>query len=214
MTKLIIIRHGESLGNKVNSFLGHTDLDLSDKGKLQAQYVAKFLKDVHIDKIYSSDLLRAYNTIKPTADEKNMQIITSKNLREIYAGEWENKKFDQLCTNPKYKDAYKIWRTDIGNAECTGGESVKNLCIRICNEVEKIARENAGKTILIATHATPIRCMITKWSNTPIELMKNIPWVKNASLTYAEYNNGIFTVTSADNTNHLGDLVTQLPKNV
>ncbi len=212
MTKLILLRHGESLGNMVNRFLGHTDMDLSPTGYRQASLAGEYLKKFKIDVIYSSDLIRAYNTAKPTADALGIEIIKSSNLREIYAGNWEGKTFDELDT--EFEDAYYVWKNDIGNAHCTGGESVFDLSKRICPEVEKIAKENDGKTVLIATHATPLRCMMAKWNNQPIESMKDIPWVKNASLTFAEYEDGVFKITQKDFTEHLGETVTKLPKNV
>ena len=61
---MYFIRHGQSLGNQLGVFLGHTDLDLSELGYRQAACTAQYLKDIKIDKVYSSDLLRAENTLK------------------------------------------------------------------------------------------------------------------------------------------------------
>ena len=77
MTKLILIRHGESLGNAVRKLLGHTDLDLSPLGYQQAEAAAVALKDERIDAIYSSDLLRAYNTAVPHARLRGIDVIPS-----------------------------------------------------------------------------------------------------------------------------------------
>ncbi len=212
MTELILIRHGESLGNMVHKFLGHTDLDLSPTGYKQAELVYKYLKNKKIDAIYSSDLIRAYNTIKPTADALRIQIIKSKNLREIYAGDWEGKLFDDLCI--EYKEEFNIWKTDIGNAKCVNGESVENLSKRIYAEVEKIARENDGKTVVIATHATPIRCLTAKWQGIDLCDMKNIGWTKNAGMVFAKFSDGDFEIIKKDFLEHLGETVTMLPNNV
>ena len=51
--RLIFVRHGQSLGNKVRSFLGHTNLDLSELGYAQAELTGKYLKERKIDAIYS-----------------------------------------------------------------------------------------------------------------------------------------------------------------
>ena len=66
-TKIYFIRHGESLGNAARKILGHTDLDLSELGYRQAFATAEHLKDIHIDVIYSSDLMRAMHTAEPNA---------------------------------------------------------------------------------------------------------------------------------------------------
>ena len=55
-TKLIFLRHGQSIGNLERRLLGHTDLDLSELGYRQAESAAYALKDEKIDFIYSSSL--------------------------------------------------------------------------------------------------------------------------------------------------------------
>ena len=212
MTKLILVRHGESLGNYVDKFLGHTDLDLSPKGYKQAEFVRKYFSDIHIDKIYSSDLSRAYNTIVSTAQEKGISITKSENLREIYAGGWENKTFDELMS--EFEDDYRVWRENIGHAICTGGESVEDLQKRICKEIKKICDENPDKTIVVATHATPIRVFTAKCLGYSLNEIKNIEWAKNASINIFDYSAGEFKMLKYGFADHLGGLVTELPKNV
>ncbi len=212
MTKLILVRHGESLGNYVDKFLGHTDLDLSPKGYNQAEFVKKYFSKIHIDKIYSSDLLRAYNTIISTAEEKKIPVIKSENLREIYAGSWENKTFDELAT--EFEEDYGVWLQNIGVSRCTGGESVEELQTRIYKELKKICDENPDKTVVVATHATPIRVFAAKCLGYSLDEVKNIKWAKNASTSIFNYSDGIFEMLEYDFVDHLGDFVTELPKNV
>ena len=95
-TKLILIRHGQSIGNLTKRFLGHTDLDLSELGYLQANCTAEYLKNEKIDIIYSSDLIRAYNTAVPHAKIRGLDINTSIHLRENFVGEWENMFVDDI----------------------------------------------------------------------------------------------------------------------
>lgn len=211
-TQLYLIRHGESDGNYRRAFLGHTNLDLTPKGHEQAENTALYLNDIHTDIIYSSDLLRAYNTAMHTARLKGMEIITNKNLREIYAGEWENKSFDELCS--QYPEEYGLWKDNIGVAHCSGGESVQELRERIADEIFSIAKENEGKTVFIFTHATPIRTFRAECEGLPPEEMKNIPWVGNASVTHAEYENGKMRIIEYGTDYFQGDIQTRLPKNV
>ena len=212
MTNLIIIRHGESMGNQAGIFLGHKNLDLSPKGKMHAELARDYFKNYKIDAVYSSDLLRAYNTAKPTADYFGLEINTSRNLREIFAGDWEGKPYAQI--DEQYKYAWDVWLNDIGSCTTTNGESVKELSNRVCNEVLKIAEENDGKTVLIATHATVIRCLMTVFTGKTLAQMNDTPWTQNASINFAEYNNGELTFTKTNIIDHLGDLVTAFPENV
>ena len=203
MTTLLLIRHGESMANADKVFVGHTDVDLSPQGELQAQKTAEFIKENYkVDKVYASDLKRAYRTGKFVADAFGLEVIADKGLREIYAGSWEGEKFQDLMeTNADYA----VWKSDIGNSCPTDGEAVKLLEIAILNE---------GKTIAIATHATPIRCMIARCMGMGLSGMKLFPWAVNASVTEITFENDIFMVTKAPQYKHLQDLKTEFPKNV
>lgn len=188
-TKIMLIRHGESLANAKGVYLGHTDWDLSELGYQQAEVVSKYLENEKIDIIYSSDLLRAYNTAMPHARRHNLDVIKNRNLREIYLGEWEGRLVSEL--EESYPEEFGVgWRYNFGTCAVPSGESVPELAVRIYNEILKIARENEGKTILIAIHAAAIRAFWGKVTNTPEkDVAANIPFPRNASITTVYYHN-------------------------
>jgi len=210
--RFIIERHGQSMGNLVRSFLGHTDLPLSELGRKQAAKTAEYLKDEKIDVIISSDLKRAYQTAEPLARLKGMDIIPNEALREIYAGKWENMFFDDILTT--YPEEFSVWRNDIANAVCTGGEAVRALDCRIYNEICRLGEKYGGKTVFIATHATPIRMLRIRALGLPIDEAKNHTWAPNASVTEIGYNNGKLYLLKDTVSEHLEGLITQLPKTV
>ncbi len=213
MTTLLMIRHGESEANRNKVFAGNLDADLQSNGLKQAQKTAEFIvANYKVDKVYASDLKRAFKTGKCVADLAGVEIIPNKNLREISAGQWEGMKYSDLATD--YSDDYNIWLTDIGNACCTGGESVKQLAKRVMAELTAIASANDGKTIVIATHATPIRAMQTLVKHGNLENMHAVAWVTNASVTTFEYENGVWKCVKISEDAHLNELKTELPKNV
>ena len=204
MTHVYFVRHGESEGNLHDLFIGVTDLDLTDLGRKQAERVASYFKDIEIDAIFSSDLLRAYHTACPLAEMKGLPITKCEKMREIYAGEWEGMVFSDICE--KYPMG-AIWWNDTGNACPVGGESVAELQVRILAEVSRIAKENEGKTICIFTHFTPIYALRTAWEGVPLSEMKNMPKPSNASVTHAIYENGEFSqLVEYANNDYLGEL--------
>lgn len=211
-TQIYLIRHGESEGNKARAFLGHTDLDITETGHIQAENTARFLKDIKADVIYSSDLIRAYNTALHTAEMKGMEIIKNSNLREIYAGQWETLKFTEL--EDRFKNEYGVWKENIGEASCPGGESTAQLQKRIVTEVTKIARDNQGKTVFIFTHATPLRVFKAYCDGKGLDGIKDVPWSTNASVTHVEYENGKFNVIQYGIDYFQDKDITKLPANV
>lgn len=160
MTKLIFIRHGESEANLNGCFAGQLDIGLSEKGKLQAELTAEYIaRNYRVDAMYSSDLKRAYDTAKPLAEKIGRSAISTQGLREINAGAWQGLCFDEL--QACYADTYGIWLNNIGLAECPLGERVKQLSERIWRSVSNIAQAHVDKTIVLVTHATPIRALVS-----------------------------------------------------
>lgn len=206
-TKIILVRHGQSIGNLTRTFLGHTDLDLSETGFLQAKATAEHLKNEKIDKIYSSDLKRAYNTAKFHADLRNLDVICSKKLREAYAGEWENQNVDRLIEIWGREMFADQWKANFGEFTFPGGESIKEAGKRFYNEILTISHENQGKTVLICAHAAVIRAFWaiiteTEWK----DVADTIPFVTNASYSICYYKNGKITPSEYSNDDHLNEV--------
>ncbi len=213
MTKLLLVRHGESDANCEGFFAGQYDVNLREKGILQAKKTAQFIADnFNIDVVYASDLKRAYKTGEIIAGISGVDIVADEGLREIYAGQWQKKKFDHLVS--EFGDTYSVWLDDIGNCRCDGGESVKELGERVLNTLTNIAEKNPDKTIAIATHATPIRAIECLAGGHPIEYMRNIPWVSNASVTEISYDKGEWNLVNIGMDEHLSELKTTFPANV
>ena len=209
MTQIIIVRHGQSVANEQSRFAGHSDFDLTDLGRHQAELVAEYVhKNFKIDAIYASDLKRAYNTAVPTAKIFNLPIIKRTGLREIYAGKWESLEFSEI--QKKYESDLDVWRNDFSYARCTGGESVAELYDRCCKEILSIAEENEGKTVFIATHATPIRVLNTMALGHTFEHTANIDFVANASINIFGVKNNTPYEIKTNITEHLDGLVTTL----
>ncbi len=212
MTTLLLIRHGESEANREGYFAGQSDAALLEKGLMQARLTAEFIKNEYdVAKIYASDLRRAYDTGKVLSELIGIKVIPEKRLREIFAGVWQGMKFDDI--ERQFESDYGVWRNDIGNCKTTCGESVRELGERVMAALLDIARDNDGKTVAVATHATPIRavqCMI----GDGFDSMKNIPWVTNASVTEIIYENGKWSLGRVCRDEHLSKFRTSFPANV
>lgn len=205
-TKIFLIRHGQSLGNAEHLILGHTDRDLSPLGYEQARATADYLASEHIDAIYSSDLMRAKNTAVPHAQRRGMEVITSVGLREMYVGEWENKSV--ATVKEEYGDMYDVdWTLGFGTFVMPGGESTQEAGRRFYNELERIARAEVGKTVLVAAHAAVIRAFWAIADNiAPEDVASRLPFPTNASYSVVEYENGKFIPVEYSHDEHLSSV--------
>lgn len=205
-TKILIVRHGESVGNAERRFLGHTDKDLSERGYLQAARTAEFLKNENIDAIYSSSLIRAYNTAKPHAELRGLDVITSDNLREIYAGSWENLLVTEIIAGWE-SEFIGGWRENFGTYTLPDGESVIHAGERMYAEVKRIAEKNIGRTVLIGTHAAVIRAFFGKILKIPAEeLAARCNFPTNASVSVVYYDGKDLIPGEYSHDAHLADI--------
>lgn len=212
-TTFIFIRHGQSQANLEQIFAGHTDIPLTELGRKQAQNTARFLEQYPIEKIYSSDLLRSMQTAEPTAKHFGLSIIPDREMREIYAGEWEGKLFEDLLK--EYGNGYETWIKDCGRAHPNGGESVVELGERIYRECDRLLSENQGKCVAIFSHATPIRLLNARFQGVAVEDLSRVPFAPNASVTVVEYDEeGKSTLKLSGYDGHQGELSTSFAKGI
>ena len=210
-TEFLIIRHGQSIGNEKRIFLGHTDLELTPLGYHQAELTAEALRGEKIDEVYSSDLIRAYNTALPNAKIRDISVKTHRGLREIFAGAWEGKTVFEL--EAQYPETFvEIWRKSFGSFPGAdgGGEAVAALAARIESALLDIGNTHRGKRIIVATHAAAIRAMWGKISKmTPEEVSGNLPFPENASVTRVEFDGERLIPKSYSESKHLTGVITK-----
>lgn len=213
MTRVLLIRHGESMANKQSVFAGQIDPPLTELGLTQAALTAKFIKENYaVDAAYASDLSRAWETGLRAAEALGLPLHKEPGFREIHAGQWEGKRFDNLNENTPAE--YLRWFRDIGNAVCPGGESVAEMADRVFRTLEAVCKKHPDQTVLIASHATPIRSLMWRLTGKPLSYMQQIDWVSNASVTELFYDDGVLTAGKISQDGHLGALVTALPSNI
>ncbi len=212
MTTFLMIRHGQSEANLDSIFAGHYDAPLTELGLRQARVTAEYIKDnYNVDKVYASDLKRAFSTGKALSDLLGIEIVPEADLREIYAGDWEGVPFSEIKEN--YPQVFGNWFEDIASCRCPNGESVTELGERVFSCFKRIAEDDPNKTVAIATHATPIRALQALVTYGSLSNMKDLTWVSNASVSVLTYD-GEWRFTEVSHDEHLKELVTALPKDI
>lgn len=210
--KLFLIRHGQSITNETGTFAGHLDVPLSDRGRVQASRIPTFFQDIPVDAIYSSDLSRAMETVRPLAEAKGLTVTPDRGLRETYAGDWEGMLFVDLPL--RYPEEHRIWTEDIGAARCTGGESMAETAARVDAALRRIAEAHPDDTVVVASHGAALRATLTLWETGSVAAMQQHGWMSNAGIAEIDYRDGTFTALRENMTEHLGDCVTAMPKGV
>ena len=210
-TRVILVRHGQSEGNARKIILGHTDRDLTDIGREQARLTAKALADRKIDAVYSSDLMRAYNTVLPIAASRGLEIIAEPDLREINLGSWEGRAVSDIIE--EYGELFTVrWMRHFGSFCAPDGESTQDLAKRVRCSLLRIAEENPERTVLIGTHAAAIRAFWALVTGVPAEKIDElVPFPDNASYSEIDCEDGVFNPISYSVSDYLTTIATGLP---
>ncbi len=195
ITKLVLIRHGESVWNKENLFTGWTDVDLSDTGREEAALAGKTLKEegYDFDVCYTSYLKRAIHTLNLTLeglDREWLPVIKTWKLNERHYGALQG--LNKAETAAKYGDEQVvIWRRsfdiappvldendersprgqeqyrDVAKEDLPLTESLKDTIARVIPYYEENIKPDmqAGKRVLIAAHGNSLRALVQYLEN-------------------------------------------------
>ena len=205
MTRLLIVRHGYSMTNKEKRYTGHMDVPPDAVGLLQGEAASRYLAAHYaVDCIYSSDLCRAVETVRPLSEQLSLPIRKDARLREYFMGEWEGKSFSEV--QELFPKTYQTLKTEPWLVRYDGGESVNDVYLRVRECLDEIIRENEGKTVVIASHGGAIRQMLRYALRLPAERYSELPHVANASISEIEVDGEEVRVLRLSETEHLASL--------
>lgn len=184
VTKLYLIRHGETEQNKSGVLMGSTDTPLNDHGRMQALSLRDRVNALEVDSIFASPLARAVETASLVFGEQ-AQIITDTSLQEFHFGEWEGMHFSQIAQ--QYPEVWKMWLTDWEQTHIPGAEAFAAFKYRVIGVVEEIVRANPGKRLAVVSHGGCIRSLLAHFF---CESVSKGYWkfkVDNATLSEIEF---------------------------
>ena len=150
--RLILIRHGETNWNLEGRFQGQIDIPLNKNGKNQALAAGKFLKDVHIDKAFTSSLSRPTETAQIILkSHPKVKLEEKKELIEIGHGLWEGKLESEIKSS--WARLLKEWQISPETVQMPEGENITDVWNRSVKCWEKICEDLRGTdTALVVAH--------------------------------------------------------------
>jgi broad specificity phosphatase PhoE len=203
MTRVYLVRHGQTDWNKSLTFRGRVDIPLNERGHRVAKAIADALKDKSIDAIYTSPLRRSVETAQPTAIFCNLQGTPVQGLIDISYGEWEGLSFDEV--KKRYKDQYTRWEESPDLIRFPEGETLDEVRERSFRTLRDIVSKNPGKSILIIPHRVVnkvLLCAILGISNSNFWKIKQ----DTGCINVIEYASERFALSVMNDTCHLKDI--------
>lgn len=150
--EVYIIRHGETVWNAAGKMQGNADIELNEGGRILAGELGRKLEKVHFDRIYSSPLIRAYETACLIRGYRNIPIIRDDRLREIHFGSLEGTHYSEWL---KEDCPYRFFFSEPARyVPPEDGETLEQVCIRAGEFLQQVI-EPAWETtvrIMIVAH--------------------------------------------------------------
>lgn len=186
MTRLLLIRHGETTWNAAGRIQGHKNSPLSELGIAQADTLRHRLRRVHPAAIYSSDLTRAVDTIRPTSDALQVPIVTREALREKSFGVWEG--LTPIEVEERFPGQWPQYRSHADlNFPIPGGETWEEVYERVvgaCRDI--VASHGADETVIITGHGGSLRTIILHALAAPMHSLFHLS-LDNASVSCLDF---------------------------
>ncbi|MBR2717487.1 MAG: GNAT family N-acetyltransferase [Oscillospiraceae bacterium] len=182
MTRIYLIRHAEAEGNLYRRAQGHFDSNLTALGRSQLRALADRFRDVPLDALWSSDLIRTRSTaaaILKTHPE--LTLMTSRSLREIDVGVWEDMPWGNIAAD--YPEEMEYFTRDPARWHVTDCEPYKHLQDRIRTAVLELGARYDGRTVAVVSHGLCIRALLCDLFGVPSPEIGKIPYGDNTAVS-------------------------------
>jgi len=150
MTRILLVRHGQTEWNRQEIFRGRTNIPLSDVGRMQAAALAGRLSAERLLAIYCSPLMRAYETAECIADCHGLHAQQISDLTDMDYGAWEGLQHAQVAQ--EYAPLYARWRSEPHLVQPPDGETLAQVRERAVTALDDLAARHPNATAVVVSH--------------------------------------------------------------
>ncbi|MHB8171001.1 MAG: alpha-ribazole phosphatase [Thermincolia bacterium] len=203
MTKIFLVRHGETDWNNQMRYQGHSDIPLSEKGLAQARALSTKLAGEEIHAFYASDLSRARETAEIVARPHGKTVITKPALRETKFGAWEGLKYTEI--KEKFPEVVEKWAMDPVATRIPDGESLQDVADRVMAGLEEILKNHPDERVVVAAHGGTIRVILASLLGMDLKQYWRLRQ-DNTALNIVDFYEEKAIISLVNDTSHLGHL--------
>jgi probable phosphomutase (TIGR03848 family) len=201
-TRVVLVRHGVTAqtGPLLSGRL--PGIDLSEKGVEQAEHAASRLAALPIGAVYASPIERTTQTAACIAARFGLPVVALEGVIEADYGEWTGGKIADLAKT----EEWKVVQVAPSRARFPGGESIREMQARVVGAIDAVVAEHPHETIVIVSHADPIKSAIAHYAGTHLDLFQRV-FVSPASVTVLEFHAFGVSLVKCNDTGNLDELL-------
>jgi probable phosphoglycerate mutase len=196
MTKLTLIRHGETDWNAKRRIQGQLDAPLNEVGHAQAEAIGLRFRDETVDVLISSDLSRAMQTMQPIANACGLEVLHDSRLRERNLGVLEGLFYEEAQNKmPQVLDVFRSRQID---TPIDGGESLREFAQRVTSFLTETAETYAGKHIVAVTHGGVVDIACRHANGSSLDAPRDSPIHNTSVSTFRVDSSGFHLIDETD----------------
>jgi broad specificity phosphatase PhoE len=159
MTRIVLVRHGQTEWNRIERFRGRADVPLNETGLAQAKATGmRVAQEWQPMAVYSSPLSRAVKTAEAIAQGLLQPVQIHDGLADIDYGQWQGLTPDQA--RARWPEIHHAWYNLPHTARIPGGETLADLRVRAMAAVAELTARHVGQTIILVSHTVVNRVIL------------------------------------------------------
>ena len=205
-TRIVLVRHAVTAetGSKLSGRA--PGIDLSEVGQGQAERAGERLAPVPVAAVYASPIERTTQTADLIAKHHGLPVQPLAGVIEADYGDWTGEKLSDLVK----LDLWKTVQAAPSRVRFPGGEAMVAMQARIVEAIEALVADHPGDTVVVVSHADPIKAAVAHFTGVPLDLFQRIA-VAPASVTVLDIGSFGATLLKSNDTGGMEDLVPTPP---
>ncbi len=194
---VIFMRHGQAENNVSRTLVGrHIESHLTEQGRNQVIDTAKQLRNIRIDKIYASPVIRTRETAQIVGSVLGMDYEVDERLYEIELGKLVGMNYEEVTT--KYGDLFlRFYSEHDPVLDSFGVEPFSAVKRRVKSLLEDVLQKHEDNNVLMVTHLDPIKAALATLLDLKAEALYK--WhIRNASLTVLKHESKVFSLSGVN----------------
>lgn len=204
MTKIYLIRHAEAEGNLYRIAHGHENGLITDyRGPRQIQALARRFREVPVDAVYSSDLLRTQTTAQAIYVPRGLPLHTDPAFREVGMGIWEGLTWQEI--QEQWPEQLLYFNRQLDKWQIEGCETAQMVLERYLPGLRRVAGAHPGQTVAIFSHGAAMRIVLGVLQGMSLRQVGEQPHCDNTAVSLLEVEGDDIRVVFRDDNSHLAD---------
>lgn len=172
MTRLILIRHGETEWNVEGRYQGQADPPLNVRGMAQSYELAEQLTKTNLEIMYTSPLKRAAQTAQVVVEKLQIPLFIEPRFMEIHQGDWQTRLRAEI--NQLYPDLFHRWESEPWEVNPPNGESLPQVQKRVIAALKELIHKHPNQRVGIVTHRIPIALIKVHYQGLDRDIVRSL----------------------------------------